>query len=477
MANISQYHKVTLSSRLRVFLEWAGRYRNAFLQLFRFGVVGVSNVTIDLLALNILLLRFPTRSPMLLLLYNTLAYALGALNSFILNKYWTFKQTRSMTASEIVRFTLVNVAGIFCNDAFVWLAARALHPLINNTFIWANTSKLSAVAGTALITYFGMRLWVFRSQKRNVPTRRGAMIHHALASVPISDEGVMNRAPTKVTPGKSEEHMSQQDVQVNSVASLVGATSQLKENTLLTQKSLSVVLPAYNEEEIIGTTIERVIATLEPWLVDFELVVVNDGSYDETQAVIASIAGRDARVRFINHERNQGYGAALVSGFAAVSKDLTFFMDSDGQFEIGDLAAFFPLIERYDAVLGYRIDRQDTWIRKLNAWAWKMLITCMFGINVRDIDCAFKLFHSAFFHENLLETRGAMINVEMLYKLKRAGYRYEQLGVHHLPRTSGRATGAKLSVILRAFRELFTYASKWHNEERQKNMVKLTEEM
>ena len=142
-------------------------------------------------------------------------------------------------------------------------------------------------------------------------------------------------------------------------------------------------------------------------------------------------------------------------------------MDSDGQFDIHDLARFLPLIEEYDAVLGYRIDRQDTWMRKVNAWGWKILVGLVFGIHVRDVGCAFKLYPTSFFREYKLETRGAMINTEILYKFTRAGNTYTQLGVRHLPRHGGRATGAKLSVILRAFRELLVYAFKWHREEKQ----------
>ncbi len=148
--------------------------------------------------------------------------------------------------------------------------------------------------------------------------------------------------------------------------------------------------------------------------------------------------------------------------------DLVFFMDSDGQFDIADLERFFAFIDEYDAVLGYRIDRQDTWVRKLNAWGWKMLVRLVFGLHVRDIDCAFKLYPGKFFHEHRLETRGAMINAEILYKFTRAGYTYTQLGVRHLPRHGGRATGAKPAVIARAFREMFTYARKWHREEQEK---------
>ncbi|MDQ6662362.1 MAG: glycosyltransferase family 2 protein, partial [Chloroflexota bacterium] len=140
---------------------------------------------------------------------------------------------------------------------------------------------------------------------------------------------------------------------------------------------------------------------------------------------------------------------------------------SDGQFDILDLERFFPFIEKYDAVLGYRIQRQDTWMRKLNAWGWKMLVRNVLGVQVRDVDCAFKLYRGDFFRTHILETRGAMINTEILYKLKRAGYTYTQLGVHHLPRKGGKATGAKPAVILRAFRELFFFARKWKRAERE----------
>jgi len=170
------------------------------------------------------------------------------------------------------------------------------------------------------------------------------------------------------------------------------------------------------------------------WVQDFEVIVVNDGSKDRTGEIVANLTAYDQRIRLINHPINRGYGAALVSGFESVTKELAFFMDSDGQFDIGDLARFLPLIEECDAVLGYRIDRQDTQMRKLNAWGWKQLVRFIFGIHVRDIDCAFKLFRADFLRTHRLETRGVMINTEIVYKLSRAGYTYTEVGVHHLPR-------------------------------------------
>jgi glycosyltransferase involved in cell wall biosynthesis len=232
-------------------------------------------------------------------------------------------------------------------------------------------------------------------------------------------------------------------------------------------QSLSVVLPAYNEEQVIALTISNVLETLSAWGKDFEIIVVNDGSTDQTGAIVASFASADPRIRLVTHETNQGYGAALVSGFATASKQLTFLMDADGQFDIRELQAFFPYINEYDAVIGYRIKRKDSWIRKFNALGWRLLVSWLLDVHARDIDCAFKLLHTDFLHEHPLETRGATISAELLYKLKRAGCSYYEVGVHHLPRRKGRATGARPAVILRAFRELFTCARKWKREERQ----------
>lgn len=241
-----------------------------------------------------------------------------------------------------------------------------------------------------------------------------------------------------------------------------------------TAHSLSVVMPAHNEEAAIAETLRSVIDALSQWVRDFEVIVVNDGSQDVTRTIVEEIAKADPRIRLINHASNQGYGAALVSGFEAVTKELVFFMDSDGQFDIHDLEDFFSYIDKYDAVLGYRIQRQDTWVRKLNAWGWKLLVRLVFGLRVRDIDCAFKLYRAQFFRENRLETRGAMINTEILYKFTREGHTYTQIGVHHLPRRGGQATGAKLSVIARAFQEMFTFAWKWRREERVKSKTPRT---
>ncbi len=129
--------------------------------MVRFGMVGTLNTLIDVITLNMLLLLFPTRNANQLLVYNTLAYTLGAMNSYILNKQWTFKLKRSVNSGEVLRFAIMTLMSIACNDITIWLAARMLHPLIHNNLLWANISKLSAITVTFLFSYFGMRIWVF----------------------------------------------------------------------------------------------------------------------------------------------------------------------------------------------------------------------------------------------------------------------------------------------------------------------------
>jgi len=218
-----------------------------------------------------------------------------------------------------------------------------------------------------------------------------------------------------------------------------------------------VVLPIYNEAAVIRETVEQVLQGVAPLVGDFEVILVNDGSTDETGAILASLAA-DPHVRVVTHPRNQGYGAALVDGFAAATKTLTLFTDSDGQFAIADLSRLLPFIDTYDAVIGYRWARQDAWLRKLNAWGWKMVVRLALGVRARDIDCAFKLLRTSFLRRYPLQTRGAMINAELLYKLRRTGCTWREVSVRHFPRRAGRATGANVRVIMRAFRELVVYA-------------------
>ena len=140
--------------------SWPG----LFWQLSRFCLVGGLNTGIDLLILNVLLWIWPTQNTEHLLAYNSFAYAFGAINSFILNKYWTFRNRQQTTYGEVLRFALTTACGIICNDIILWIAGTFLHPVMINPTLWANASKVLAISGTFMISYLGMRLWVFTRQ-------------------------------------------------------------------------------------------------------------------------------------------------------------------------------------------------------------------------------------------------------------------------------------------------------------------------
>ena len=219
--------------------------------------------------------------------------------------------------------------------------------------------------------------------------------------------------------------------------------------------SLSVFFPCYNEQDNVARTTERAIAVLEKLNADYEAIIVDDGSKDATGQIADKIAARNKRVRVVHHPTNLGYGAALQSGFRSAAKELVFYTDGDGQFDISEMPPLLPLIKQYDIVSCYRLNRQDNMIRKINAWCWTKLVCFLFKMKIRDIDCAFKLYKREIFDNIKMVSTGALIDTEILARATRKGYAVTQRGVHHYPRTSGTQTGAKLGVIIRAFRELF----------------------
>lgn len=219
-------------------------------------------------------------------------------------------------------------------------------------------------------------------------------------------------------------------------------------------KSISVFFPCYNEQDNVTSTVERALQVLEKLGVDFEVIVVEDGSADATAKIADEIASRNNNVRVVHHQTNLGYGAALTSGFKSAVKELVFYTDGDGQFDISELPPLLPLIEQYDIVSCYRLNRQDNLIRRINGWCWTKLVCFLFQMKVRDIDCAFKLYKREIFDNIELSSSGALIDTEILARAVRRGYSITQRGVHHYPRTAGKQTGANLRVIFRAFREL-----------------------
>lgn len=221
--------------------------------------------------------------------------------------------------------------------------------------------------------------------------------------------------------------------------------------------TLSVFFPARNEEGNIAQAVDDAIEVLEnrrEVITDYEVIVVDDGSTDKTGEIVDEIATKNSKVRVIHHEKNQGYGAAVWTGIQNCRYEYFFFTDSDLQFKLEEIDLLLNHIADYDIVIGYRKNRQDHFMRLVNAWGWKVLNRIVFGLKVKDVDCAFKLIKTALVKDLPIESRGAMFSAEMLVRLMKKGYKFKEVPVTHLRRLRGVATGAKLSVIFRAFKEL-----------------------
>ncbi len=189
-------------------------------------------------------------------------------------------------------------------------------------------------------------------------------------------------------------------------------------------RSLSFILPAFNEEANITESIRRggrVLSRLaaEKAISDWEIVVVDDGSLDETVARVRMLG--EPRVRIVMHALNRGYGAALRSGFRAARGDLVFFTDSDLQFDVEELDRLIPFAEQYDIVAGFRSPRQDPWVRRANAAAWGIALYRAFGLNVEDVNCAFKLFRAEVLRGLEIDSSVAFVNAEILLKAAHRG--------------------------------------------------------
>jgi len=221
-----------------------------------------------------------------------------------------------------------------------------------------------------------------------------------------------------------------------------------------TQPSLSIFFPAFNEEGIIEQTVRNAVAAARGVASDFEVIVVDDGSADATARIVESLAKEEPRVRLVRHGVNRGYGAALRTGFASATKELVFFSDADGQFHLDELPATLAQAGVAPVVAGYRIKRSDPWHRLFIARTYRLIVFLVFGLRIRDIDCAWKLFRREALEGLVLESNGAFISSELLIKLRGRGVPIREVGVHHYPRTTGISKGATPKVILKTIRDI-----------------------
>ena len=225
---------------------------------------------------------------------------------------------------------------------------------------------------------------------------------------------------------------------------------------------VSVVLPARNEAANLPGLLlacARVFASRFP---NYELLVVDDGSSDDTAALVEKFGRDNPRLRLIRHPENLGYGAALRSGFAAARYPLIFFTDADGQFDPAEVDRLIPHLKETDLVAGYRAIRRDPWPRRLLGWLFSALCRWRFGVRLRDVNCAFKLFRRSLLEGAELQCSGALLNAELLAAAQSRGIVPVEVPVAHFPRRQGEPSGGSMAVILRAVREFWKLDRRLH---------------
>lgn len=226
---------------------------------------------------------------------------------------------------------------------------------------------------------------------------------------------------------------------------------------------LSLVLPAYNEEAGIRQAVEEAAVVLPQLVARHEILVVDDGSRDATAAVVEALLPRYRCLRLLRHATNRGYGAALRTGFQAAQLERVGFTDADCQFHLEDLAALLRLTSVYPLAIGYRLRRQDPWLRRLYSLGFNRLIRVLLKTNVRDCDCALKVFRRDCLADLLPESEGFFVNTEMLTRARRRGYAIAEVGVRHRRRLRGQST-VSLGQIPRMLRVLLPFWWRGHTE-------------
>lgn len=238
--------------------------------------------------------------------------------------------------------------------------------------------------------------------------------------------------------------------------------------------SLSVVVPAHNEEARVEYTVEEICAVVQQLGMDYEIILVNDGSTDHTGEIGRMLTRRIPQFTLVEHFPSRHYGGALKAGFSVASKELIAFFPADKQFAFYEIVRLLVRITEADIVSGYRANRQDSFIRRFNGVGWNAVVWVLFGYLCRDIDCGFKLFRRKILAHIKLVTDGAPIDTELLAGAKARGYRIAEVEVTHFPRTAGRATGADFKVITKAFCDLVRFRLRLNQELREESKARAT---
>lgn len=200
---------------------------------------------------------------------------------------------------------------------------------------------------------------------------------------------------------------------------------------------ISLVIPAFNEAAVIAQAVAEAEVALAGRFDEFEVLVIDDGSRDETAALVEAMLPDAPHTRLLRHGVNKGYGAALRTGFEAARFPLVAFTDADCQFELAELETLAGLAAEYPIVAGWRVDRKDVWKRRFFSRGYNRLAGLLLGTRVRDVDCALKVFRREALAQLLPESRGFFVNTEMMTRARQLGFPVIEVPVTHRPRASG----------------------------------------
>ncbi len=228
--------------------------------------------------------------------------------------------------------------------------------------------------------------------------------------------------------------------------------------------SVTVFLPAYNEEENIEQAVMNSVKVLREICDDWEVIVVNDASKDRTGEIADRLVREVPGVRVIHHEKNTRLGGALRSGFYGATKDLIFYTDADNPIDMNDLKKAIPLMAEADFITGYRLNRDEPLKRKVYSRCYNWLIRLLFGLKVRDVNFSFKLVKREVLKKAKLRSMGSFIDAELLVEARKYGFRIREVGIKYYPRVKGESTLATPGVILKIMQELWTYYRRYYRD-------------
>lgn len=219
--------------------------------------------------------------------------------------------------------------------------------------------------------------------------------------------------------------------------------------------TLSVFFPCYNDAGSIGLLVRDAQTILEKLVLDYEIIVVDDGSKDESRKLLRRLEKEVKGLKLVFHEGNMGYGGALKSGFKTASKDYVFYTDGDGQYDVGELEKLFEKLGNgVDVVQGYKLKRLDPWYRLFVGRSYHLFSKTFFGLKIRDVDCDFRLISKNALDSITLEHNSGVICVELVKKLQDKGYKFVEVGVHHYPRLYGHSQFFNYRRIIKTLIEL-----------------------